>query len=210
MPQLEAIVNIADFSLSVSRNERVTHAREHLDQLFDDKYPEHFQKEHVRYHKDEPEELAIINYTSGTTGFSKGVMLPYRAVWSNVDIAIDVIGPYVEPGSNMVSLLPMAHMYGLAFEFLFPFCYGIHLFFLCRLPSPSIMAQAFADIQPSLIIAVPMIVEKIIRKRPTIWMVHQVVTAAAACVQSICTSMRTAPSSSFRSHKRVSAINCLQ
>ena len=165
MPQLEAIVNIADFSLSVSRNERVTHAREHLDQLFDDKYPEHFQKEHVRYHKDEPEELAIINYTSGTTGFSKGVMLPYRAVWSNVDIAIDVIGPYVEPGSNMVSLLPMAHMYGLAFEFLFPFCYGIHLFFLCRLPSPSIMAQAFADIQPSLIIAVPMIVEKIIRKR---------------------------------------------
>ncbi|MBP5360420.1 MAG: AMP-binding protein [Bacteroidaceae bacterium] len=165
MPQLEAIVNIQDFSLIVSRNERVTYAREHLNQLFGDKYPEHFSKEHVRYHKDMTEELAIINYTSGTTGKSKGVMLPYRAVWSNVDIAIKVIGPYVEPGTNMLSILPMAHMYGLAFEFLFPFCYGIHVFFLSRLPSPSLISQAFAEVQPSVVIAVPMIVEKIIRKR---------------------------------------------
>lgn len=111
MPQLEAIVNISDFSLLVSRSERVTYACEHLDQLFDDKYPESFRKEHVHYHEDGPEELAIINYTSGTTGFSKGVMLPYRALWGNVDIAIDVVGGPVKPGSNMVSLLPMAHMY---------------------------------------------------------------------------------------------------
>ena len=165
MPQLEAIVNIPDFSLLVSRNERVTYARDHLNQLFGDKYPKHFRKEHVRYHKDEPEELAIINYTSGTTGKSKGVMIPYRAVWGNTDFAIDVIGGQVKPGSNMVSILPMAHMYGLAFEFLFPFCHGVHIFFLSRLPSPSFMLQALAEIQPSVIIAVPMIVEKIIRKK---------------------------------------------
>ena len=165
MPQLEAIVNISDFSLLVSRNERVTYARDHLNQLFGDKYPKHFRKEHVCYHKDEPEELAIINYTSGTTGKSKGVMIPYRAVWGNTDFAIDVIGGQVKPGSNMVSILPMAHMYGLAFEFLFPFCHGVHIFFLSRLPSPSLMLQALAEIQPSVIIAVPMIVEKIIRKK---------------------------------------------
>ena len=165
MPQLEAIVNISDFSLLVSRNERVTYARDHLNQLFGDKYPKHFRKEHVCYHKDEPEELAIINYTSGTTGKSKGVMIPYRAVWGNTDFAIDVIGGQVKPGSNMVSILPMAHMYGLAFEFLFPFCHGVHIFFLSRLPSPSFMLQALAEIQPSVIIAVPMIVEKIIRKK---------------------------------------------
>jgi long-chain acyl-CoA synthetase len=165
MLQLEAIVNISDFSLLVSRNERVTYARDHLNQLFGDKYPKHFRKEHVRYHKDEPEELAIINYTSGTTGKSKGVMIPYRAVWGNTDFAIDVIGGQVKPGSNMVSILPMAHMYGLAFEFLFPFCHGVHIFFLSRLPSPSLMLQALAEIQPSVIIAVPMIVEKIIRKK---------------------------------------------
>ena len=165
MPKLEAIVNIPDFSLFLSRSERVTYAREHLNQLFGDKYPKHFRKEHVHYHKDEPEELAIINYTSGTTGFSKGVMLPYRAVWGNTDFAIEVIGSEVRTGSNMVSLLPMAHMYGLAFEFLFPFCHGVHIFFLSRLPSPSLMAQAFAEIKPSVVIAVPMIIEKIIRKK---------------------------------------------
>ena len=165
MPQLEAIINLSDYSLFLSRSERVTYAVDHLSELFDDKYPDSLQKEHVSYHKDEPEELAVINYTSGTTGFSKGVMLPYRAVWSNTDIAIDVVGSQVKPGSNMVSILPMAHMYGLAFEFLFPFCHGVHIFFLSRLPSPSLMVQAFADIQPSVIIAVPMIIEKIIRKK---------------------------------------------
>ena len=165
MPQLEAMVNIGDFSLLIARSERVTVAREKLDELFEDRYPKGFEKEHVHYHRDGAEELAIINYTSGTTGFSKGVMLPYRAVWSNVDIAIEVIGPYVEPGTNMLSVLPMAHMYGMAFEFLFPFCYGIHVFFLSRLPSPSLIAQAFAEVQPSVVIAVPMIVEKIIRKK---------------------------------------------
>ena len=165
MPGLEAIVHLPDFSLLVSRREEITYAREHLNQLFGDKYPKYFRKEHVHYYEDSPEELALINYTSGTTGFSKGVMLPYRALWGNLDFALTELGNIVKPGTNMVSILPMAHMYGLAFEFIFPFCHGIHTYYLTRLPSPSLIAQAYAEIQPSLVIAVPMIVEKIIRKR---------------------------------------------
>lgn len=165
MPHLEAIINLPDLSLHMSRSERITYAREHLNQLFGDKYPKYFRKQHVHYHEDQAEELAIINYTSGTTGFSKGVMLPYRAIWTNVDFAINEIGHKVTPGTNMVSILPLAHMYGLAFEFLFPLCHGIHVFFLSRLPSPSLIAQAYAEIQPSLVIAVPMVVEKIVRKK---------------------------------------------
>ena len=165
MPALEAIVYLPDFSLVISRNERITYAREHLNQMFGDKYPKFFRKEHVHYHVDQPEELALINYTSGTTGFSKGVMLPYRALWGNLDFALTKLGEKVKPYTNMVSILPMAHMYGLAFEFIFPICHGIHIYYLTRLPSPSLIAQAYAEIKPSLVIAVPMIVEKIIRKR---------------------------------------------
>ena len=165
MPALEAIVYLPDFSLVISRNERITYAREHLNQMFGDKYPKFFRKEHVHYHVDQPEELALINYTSGTTGFSKGVMIPYRALWGNLDFALTKLGEKVKPYTNMVSILPMAHMYGLAFEFIFPICHGIHIYYLTRLPSPSLIAQAYAEIKPSLVIAVPMIVEKIIRKR---------------------------------------------
>ena len=165
MPALEAIVYLPDFSLVISRNERITYAREHLNQMFGEKYPKFFRKEHVHYHVDQPEELALINYTSGTTGFSKGVMLPYRALWGNLDFALTKLGKKVKPYTNMVSILPMAHMYGLAFEFIFPVCHGIHIYYLTRLPSPSLIAQAYAEIKPSLVIAVPMIVEKIIRKR---------------------------------------------
>ena len=165
MPALEAIINLPDFSLMLSRSERITYAREHLNQLFGEKYPKYFRKEHVRYHQNDPEELAVINYTSGTTGFSKGVMIPYRALLGNLDFALTQLGKHVKSGTNMVSILPMAHTYGLAFEFIFPFCNGMHLYFLTRLPSPSLIAQAYAEIQPSLVIAVPMIVEKIIRKK---------------------------------------------
>jgi long-chain acyl-CoA synthetase len=119
----------------------------------------------VKYHQDEADELALINYTSGTTGFSKGVMLPYRAIWGNIEFIIDRLGKKVHPGDNLLSILPMAHMYGMAVEFLFAFCHGCHLFFLTRLPSPAIIAQAFADIRPALIVTVPLIIEKIIRKR---------------------------------------------
>ena len=165
MPHLEAIINIPDFSLMISRSESITYAREHLNMMFGSKYPKAFRKEHVHYYEDSAEELALINYTSGTTGFSKGVMLPYRSLWGNVEFIIDRLGCKVRPGDNLLSILPMAHMYGMAVEFLFGFCHGCHLFFLTRLPSPVIIAQAFAEVKPTLIVTVPLIIEKIIRKR---------------------------------------------
>jgi long-chain acyl-CoA synthetase len=165
MPSLEAIINLPDFSLMLSRSEKISYAREHLNMLFGSKYPRAFRAEHVNYYKDEAEELALINYTSGTTGFSKGVMLPYRALWGNVEFIINRLGKVVKPGDNMLSILPMAHMYGMAIEFLFGFCNGCHLFFLTRLPSPAIIADAFANVRPAIIITVPLIIEKIIRKR---------------------------------------------
>jgi long-chain acyl-CoA synthetase len=165
MPALEAIINLPDFSLLISRSSKVTYAREHLNMLFGSKFPKAFRAEHVDYHKDEADELALINYTSGTTGFSKGVMLPYRALWGNVEYIMRLLGKHVKAGDNMLSILPMAHMYGMAIEFLFGFCNGCHLFFLTRLPSPAIIAEAFATVKPAVIITVPLIIEKIIRKR---------------------------------------------
>ena len=165
MPHLEGIVYLPDFSLVVSRTDSLTYAREHLNAMFGHKYPKYFRKEHVSYHHDTPEELALINYTSGTTGFSKGVMLPYRAIWGNLDFCLRRLGIHFNSGSNMLSILPMAHMYGLAIEFIFGFCHGCHLFFLTRLPSPAIIAQAFADIKPAVVISVPLVIEKIIRKK---------------------------------------------
>ena len=165
MPNLEGIVLLPDFSLTLSRSEKLTYAREHLNELYGKKYPKFFRKEHVHYYEDKPEDLAMINYTSGTTGFSKGVMLPYRALWGNLDFCLKRLGDLVKSGTNMVSILPMAHMYGLAIEFIFPFCHGLHLYYLTRLPSPSLIAQAYAETQPSLIVAVPLVIEKIVRKR---------------------------------------------
>ena len=165
MPALEAIFNLPDFSLHVSRSEKITYAREHLNMMFGSKFPKAFRAEHVKYHEDTAEELSMINYTSGTTGFSKGVMLPYRAIWGNVEFCLRVLGRNVKAGDNMLSILPMAHMYGMAVEFLFGFCNGCHLFFLTRLPSPAIIAEAFATVKPACIITVPLIIEKIIRKK---------------------------------------------
>jgi len=165
MPKLEAIINLPDFSILLSRSETFTYAREHLNQMFGNRYPKEFTRQDIVYHEDQPEELALINYTSGTTGFSKGVMLPYRALFGNLDFALRQLAPHVKAGDSMLSFLPMAHMYGLAFEFIFPFCNGCHIFFLNRLPSPSLIAKAFTDIRPSLVIAVPLIIEKIIRKK---------------------------------------------
>ena len=164
MPTLEGIVNLPDYSLMLSRSEKLTYAREHLNEIFGRRFPRAFRSENVNYHEDKAEELAIINYTSGTTGFSKGVMLPYRALWGNLDFCLGAIGSHVKPGSSVLSILPMAHMYGMAVEFIFSFVHGCHLFFLTRLPSPAIIAQAFADIQPAIVISVPLVVEKIIRK----------------------------------------------
>lgn len=164
MPTLEGIINLPDYSLMLSRSDKLTYAREHLNEIFGRRFPRAFRSEDVCYHTDQAEELAIINYTSGTTGFSKGVMLPYRAIWGNLDFLLDVIGTRIKQGSSILSILPMAHMYGMAVEFIFPFVHGCHLFFLTRLPSPAIIAQAFADIHPAIVISVPLVVEKIIRK----------------------------------------------
>lgn len=166
MPALEGVVYLPDFSLLVSRSETLMYAREHLNEIFGKRYPKYFRKEHVHYYREQsPDELAIINYTSGTTGFSKGVMLPYRALWGNLDYVLNKLSPHVKKGTNIVSILPMAHMYGMMVEFMFGFINGNHLFFLTRLPSPSLIAQAFAEIKPSLIVAVPLIIEKIVRKK---------------------------------------------
>ena len=149
MPALEGIVFLPDFSLMVSRSEKLTYAREHLNMMFGEKYPKAFRKEHVRYHEDSPEELALINYTSGTTGFSKGVMIPYRAIMGNLTFCLRHLGAVVKAGDPMLDILPMAHMYGLAIEFVFGFCNGCHLFFLNRLPSPTLIAQAFTEVRPT-------------------------------------------------------------
>lgn len=166
MPHLEGIVYIPDYSLVVSRTDKLTYAREHLNELYGKKYPKYFRKEHVKYYIEQsPDELALINYTSGTTGFSKGVMIPYRAIWSNYDFAEHVLGKELKVGDNTLSILPMAHMYGMAFEFIFEFLHGCHVFYLTRLPSPAIIAQAFADVKPAIIISVPLVIEKIVKKK---------------------------------------------
>lgn len=162
MPNLEAIILMNDFSVLITRSEKVTYAREHLNELFGKKYPKDFRKENISYHHDEPEELAVINYTSGTTSNSKGVLLPYRALWSNAEFAKSVLN--LGPGDKLVSMLPMAHMYGLAFEFIYEFIVGCHIYFLTRVPSPKIIFNAFSEIKPALVVAVPLIIEKIIKK----------------------------------------------
>ena len=166
MPNLEGIINNPDYSLMVSRTDKLTYAREHLNELYGKKFPKYFRKEHVHYYIEEnSDELALINYTSGTTGFSKGVMIPYRALWSNYDFADHVLGKIIGRSDRIISILPMAHMYGMAFEFIFEFIHGCHVYYLNRIPSPAIIAQAFADIKPKIIIAVPLVIEKIIRKK---------------------------------------------
>ena len=166
MPTLEGIINNPDYSLMISRTDKLTYAREHLNELYGKKFPKYFRKEHVNYYIEEsPEELAVINYTSGTTGFSKGVMLPYRALWSNYDFAMDVLGKQIKAGDPVISMLPMAHMYGMAFEFIFEFLHGCHVFYLNRIPSPAIIAQALQEVKPVIVIAVPLIIEKIVRKK---------------------------------------------
>lgn len=166
MPDLEGIVYIPDYSLFVSRTEKLTYAREHLNEMFGKKYPKYFRPEHVNYYiEQDSEELALINYTSGTTGFSKGVMIPYRAMWGNADFAQHELRGIMREGDHVLSILPMAHMYGMAFEFIYEFITGCHIFYLTRLPSPAVIAQAYAEIKPALIIAVPLVIEKIIKKR---------------------------------------------
>ena len=164
MPNLEAVIQMNDFSVLYAKKDIVTETREHLNELFGRRYPRNFRQEHIKYHTDEPEELSMINYTSGTTGFSKGVMIPFRALLSNVEFAREV-QPHLNNTSNVVAMLPTAHMYGMMFEFLFEMTVGAHVHFLTRIPSPKIIMDSFAEIKPDIVVSVPLIIEKIYKKR---------------------------------------------
>ena len=164
MPHLEGALQISDYTSLLARNEMFADARAHLNEYYGRKYPDRFVAEDVKYHEDSFDELALINYTSGSTGNSKGVMLTYGNLWSNVRFALDNL-PYLLPGDGMVCMLPLAHMYGLAIELLFPFSKGCHINFLTRVPSPRVIMEAFATVKPKLIISVPLILEKIIKTK---------------------------------------------
>lgn len=164
MPNLEAVILINNFSILKTKNQNICKVQACLDEIFTKRYPKGFSKEDIKYHPDQPNELAIINYTSGTTGFSKGVMLPYRALWSNMEFGREVLSE-LKPGDCIVAMLPMAHMYGMSFEFLFEIQRGCHVYFLTRMPTPKIILEAFAEIKPRLVISVPLIIEKIYKKQ---------------------------------------------
>lgn len=164
MPALEGVVLIKDYSLLFSKSTRLTKARENLNRLFGERYPERFSPQTLKVFIPKPDELALINYTSGSTGFSKGVMLTYGNLWSNLQFCIDGL-TFLLPGDNMICMLPLAHMYGLMVELLHTFVKGCHIYFLTRTPSPKVIMGAFAEVRPKLIIAVPLILEKIVKTR---------------------------------------------
>ena len=165
MPDLAVVVQINNFKFLYAASADLAQVREHLNEEFGHRYPDNFEPEHVNYYEDSPEELAIINYTSGTSGFSKGVMIPYRALYSNIQFAREDACPMLKAGMNVVSMLPTAHMYGMMFEFLFEMTIGMHVHFLSRVPSPKIIMQAFSEIHPDIIIAVPLVIEKVYKNK---------------------------------------------
>ena len=164
MLHIKGVVNISDYSLLFSRSKEFTAARDHLNRLFGEAYPERFTPADVEYPRFAKDDIALINYTSGSMGFSKGVMLSYGSLWSNVQYSIDGLD-FLVPGDGFVSMLPLAHMFGLTVEMLHPFVKGCHVFFLGRTPSPKILLGAFAEVKPKLIVAVPLVIEKIVKTR---------------------------------------------
>ncbi len=164
MPELLGVISNTDDSLLFSSSKKLTEAHEHLNELFGQKYPKKFLPQNIHYHQDQPEELCIINYTSGTTSNSKGVMIPYRAIWSNMRFAYEVFGDHAQAGDAILSMLPMAHTYGMSFEFIYEFTAGVHVNFLTKMPTPAILLKALADVRPAVLIVVPLILEKIVKK----------------------------------------------
>lgn len=164
MPNLIGSLLLSDFSLLLSKSEKLTQARETLNELFGRRYPERFRIEDVVYYDPKPEEMALINYTSGSTGFSKGVMIPYMALWSNIKFCVEHL-EFLKPGDGVVCMLPLAHMYGMVVELIHPFVKGCHMYFLTRVPSPKVIMDAFAAVRPKLIVTVPLIIEKIIKTK---------------------------------------------
>ncbi|MCH5346126.1 MAG: AMP-binding protein [Muribaculaceae bacterium] len=164
MPDLEGVIKLNDFSLLLSRNDELTEARAHLNEYFGHRFPERFTADDVSFNEDEPNEVVLINYTSGSTGFSKGVMLTSRNIWSNLQYTIDML-PYLKQGDSVVSMLPMAHMYGLTVDFLQAFIKGVQICFLTRVPSPRVILEAFNTVKPRIIVTVPLIIEKIVKNK---------------------------------------------
>lgn len=164
MPDLQAIIQVNTFKILYAADERIVEAKNHLNELFGRKYPEAFEPQMLDYYEDSEDELAVINYTSGTSGFSKGVMIPYRAILSNLQFAKKVL-PQLNDKSRVVSMLPCAHMYGLMFEVLYELSAGCHVHFLSRLPSPKIIMQALSEVKPKIVIAVPLVIEKIYKSK---------------------------------------------
>ena len=164
MPDLHAIIQVNNFRILYAADENIVEAKAHLNELFGRKFPEAFVPESLNYYEDSADELAVINYTSGTSGFSKGVMIPYRAIFSNIEFAKKVL-PQLNEKSRVVSMLPCAHMYGLMFEVLYELSVGCHVHFLSRLPSPKVIMQALAEVKPSVVIAVPLVIEKIYKSK---------------------------------------------
>ncbi|MEG1563449.1 MAG: AMP-binding protein [Bacteroides sp.] len=162
MPLLEGIASLPDFSILISRSERLTYTCEHRNEIYGQRYPKNFRPEHICYRKESPEELAVINYTSGTTGYSKGVMLPYRSIWSNIAYCHEILP--IHAGDTIVSMLPLGHVFGMVYDFLYGFSAGAHIYFLTRMPAPKIITQSFSEIKPRTIACVPLIIEKIIKK----------------------------------------------
>ncbi len=204
MPDLLGIISLVDYSLLVCRNEKLAYARENLNRLFGEKFPSRFLPELLSYYKDSPDELAVLNYTSGTTSNSKGVMLPYRALWSNCDFAYNVLGDEIKAGDKVLSMLPMAHMYGMAFEFTFEFMRGVHVNFLTKAASPTILMRTLAEVKPVVLIVVPLIIEKVVRKAvmpriqdPGVRMLMQVPVIGDRIKKKICDGLTQALGGNF-------------
>ncbi len=164
MPDIQAIIQVNNFKILYAADEKIYTAKEHLNELFGKKFPEVFDQDCINYYEDSADELALINYTSGTSGFSKGVMVPYRAIASNIEFAKRAV-PMLDNTSNVVSMLPCAHMYGLMFEVLYELSVGTHVHFLSRLPSPKVIMKALAEVKPNVVIAVPLVIEKIFKSK---------------------------------------------
>ncbi len=164
MPDIQAIIQVNNFKSLYAADEKIYKAKEHLNELFGKKYPEAFEPEMINYYEDSADELALINYTSGTSGFSKGVMVPYRAIFSNIEFAKQVM-PCLDNTTSVVSMLPCAHMYGLMFEVMYELAVGTHVHFLSRLPSPKIIMKALSEVKPAIVIAVPLVIEKIFKSK---------------------------------------------
>ncbi|MDE5868837.1 MAG: AMP-binding protein [Muribaculaceae bacterium] len=164
LSSLEGAIYISEFGMPFSRNKKLTETRDNINEVFGKRYPYSFTKDNLDYYKDSPEDLALINYTAGSTGMSKGVMLPYRSIWSNIRFCIDNLN-WFKPGDGIVNMLPLAHLYGMTIEMLHPICKGCHCYFLTKLPSPQVILKAFGEVHPKLIITVPLVIEKIIKSK---------------------------------------------